>query len=1020
MNKNLRLIAFSALMLLAIAAIALGVTLGGAPTSAGLQQGSGAAGPDTALGIAASEPYKAEGIWAQPAEEQTYPNGVRVVKETKHDTSQPMRDIVPGPTQPRARAEIEHKLPFPIPEVNVVDKVVQTHFGAMAMPTPQLVFEGIGFPQSVCNCAPPDTNGDVGPNHYVQTVNVAYAVWDKNGTQLQAPRAINSIWTGFGGPCEIENDGDPNVLYDQQADRWLINQFTTSPPYNQCIAISTTGDPTGSYHRYAFQTSLTDFYDYQKFAVWPDAYYMTANVFEGDGGFRPSAAAFDRARMLNGQAATYQEFNPGNFYGNLLPSDLDGATPPPAGTPNFFASQSGTADRIRLWEFHVDWTTPANSTFTGPENIVVAPFDPNLCGGAPCVPQPSTSSRLDTLLDRPMHRMAYRNFGGHDTLLINHSVDVGADRAGVRWYELRSTPGAGNFGVYQQGTFAPADGLHRWMGSMAMDGEGNIAIGYSTSSSTQFPSIHYAGRLVTDPPGTLGQGEALMHMGTGSQTGTSNRWGDYSGMVIDPSDDCTFWYTTEYYQTTSAFNWRTKVGKFAFPECGGPPPPTATPGTPTATAMPTSTPGPACGQYTFTSGTGTFVTATGPELGVRCDDCAVYITLPFPVQLYDQFFTNGFVSSNGVLSLGSGEFPFGNACLPVPVHPYSILAYWDDLDTRTTACSTCGVFPEIQGTAPNRTYILEWRTEVLNNNGTPAIFEIVLHENTNAFEIIYSNIVNGTSDRTIGVQRDSGNFTQVACSALPILPNTQYSFSQPCFQITPTVPVPTATQPAPTNTPGAVTVTPTACTITFDDVPPNHTFYNDIRCLACRGVLGGYADGTFRPGNDITRGQISKVVSNAAGFSEPVGGQTYEDVPPSNTFYEWIERLSGRGIMGGYACGGPLEPCVPPGNRPYFRPGASATRGQLSKIVANAANIQDPVSGQFYEDVPPSHTFYLEIMRLTQRGVMSGYACGGPGEPCVPPGNRPYFRPFANVTRGQASKIVANTFFPGCVTPQRR
>jgi hypothetical protein len=228
------------------------------------------------------------------------------------------------------------------------------------------------------------------------------------------------------------------------------------------------------------------------------------------------------------------------------------------------------------------------------------------------------------------------------------------------------------------------------------------------------------------------------------------------------------------------------------------------------------------------------------------------------------------------------------------------------------------------------------------------------------------------------------------------------------------------TPAAPTNTPGALTVTPqatpspTACPLTFSDVPQNHTFYAEIRCLACRGVLGGYADGTFRPGNDITRGQISKVVSNAAGFNEPVSGQAFEDVPLTHTFYEWIERLTSRGIMSGYPCGGQGEPCVPPDNRPYFRPGSNATRGQLSKVVANAANITDPVTGQFYEDVPPFHTFYLEIMRLTGRGVMSGYACGTvPHEPCDGE-NRPYFRWGNTVTRGQASKIVANTFFPAC------
>ena len=226
--------------------------------------------------------------------------------------------------------------------------------------------------------------------------------------------------------------------------------------------------------------------------------------------------------------------------------------------------------------------------------------------------------------------------------------------------------------------------------------------------------------------------------------------------------------------------------------------------------------------------------------------------------------------------------------------------------------------------------------------------------------------------------------------------------------LTPT-PIPTATHTA------VSTPTPTACALTFTDVPSTHTFYAEIRCLACRGVLGGYADNTFRPQNNITRGQIAKVVSNAANFTEPVGGQTYQDVPPSQTFYEWIERLSGRGVMGGYPCGGVGEPCLP-GNRPYFRPGADATRGQLSKIVANAAQISDPVGGQFYTDVPTTNPFYTEIMRLTGRGVMSGYPCGGVGEPCDTQ-NRPYFRWGNPVTRGQASKIVANTFYPGCQTP---
>jgi carboxypeptidase T len=228
----------------------------------------------------------------------------------------------------------------------------------------------------------------------------------------------------------------------------------------------------------------------------------------------------------------------------------------------------------------------------------------------------------------------------------------------------------------------------------------------------------------------------------------------------------------------------------------------------------------------------------------------------------------------------------------------------------------------------------------------------------------------------------------------------------------------TSTSTAVVATPSSTAVasgTPTACTISFSDVPSGHTFYANVRCLACRGVLGGYADGTFRPGNNITRGQIAKVVSNAAGFSETVSGQTFTDVPGGHTFYEWIERLTGRAVMSGYDCGRPSEPCDGE-NRPYFRPGADATRGQLSKIVSNAASFNDTATGQFYADVATDNPFYQEIMRLTNRNVMSGYACGGSGEPCDSE-NRPYFRWGSPVTRGQASKIVANTFFPGCATP---
>ncbi|HYP41953.1 MAG TPA: S-layer homology domain-containing protein [Chloroflexia bacterium] len=226
---------------------------------------------------------------------------------------------------------------------------------------------------------------------------------------------------------------------------------------------------------------------------------------------------------------------------------------------------------------------------------------------------------------------------------------------------------------------------------------------------------------------------------------------------------------------------------------------------------------------------------------------------------------------------------------------------------------------------------------------------------------------------------------------------------------------PTSTSVPPTSTSVAATPSATACSISFSDVPSGSTFYPFVKCLACRDILGGYTDGTFRPGNNITRAQLSKIVSNSAKFNDPVAGQSFEDVLPSNTFYLFIGRMASRGIIGGYPCGGANEPCGP-GNMPYFRPNANATRGQISKIVSEAKGFSDVPEGQTFEDVPATSTFYVWIERLASRGIMSGYPCGGEGEPCGTT-DKPYFRPNNNATRGQVSKIVANTFFPNCETP---
>ena len=517
----------------------------------------------------------------------------------------------------------------------LVDAVVQTAAPSLLAPAPSLTFDGINNVDNAnafgFRVLPPDTNGDVGPNHYVQMVNLLVRVFDKAGTPLTAPFKLSSLFGSLGGICSTNDNGDPVVLYDPLADRWLLSQFafmpTGLPPYHMCIAISTTGDPTGSYFVYDFVTPGAEFPDYPKFGVWPDAYYMNANQFTNFGPFNGTGAyAFERAKMLVGDpSASFIYFNLDlashpEGVGGMLPSDVDGPTPP-GGVPNVFAyftalNFGDPADGLRLFDFHADFAVPANSTFTErPESTYAAPvpvaaFDPTFNSlSGPCPPstigfnsrddidQPpipleptaSCNAKLDAIGDRLLHRMQYRNFGSHESLTVNHSVDVNSTpfasttghQAGVRYYELRRTAG-GAFAVNEQATFAP-DTDHRWMGSAAMDGNGNLAVGYSVSSTTTFPSIRYAGRLATDPAGGLFQGEATLHAGAGSQANSASRWGDYSGLSVDPADDCTFWYTNEYYNATSpegripcpglvipSFSnacWSTRIGSFRFPTC---------------------------------------------------------------------------------------------------------------------------------------------------------------------------------------------------------------------------------------------------------------------------------------------------------------------------------------------------------------------------------------------------------------------------------------------------------------------
>ena len=478
---------------------------------------------------------------------------VEVSSAVYSDVSGPLSDLVGvAPDAPEEKEKKEkpiRSLPNMGNALNQDDGAVQTVVGPLAGTTSGLNFAGVGQGDYgfTDQYAPPDTVGAVGATQYVQWVNTYFAVFNKSTGAIVSgfPKPGNSPWAGFGGGCQTNNDGDPIVQYDKLANRWILTQFSVSTlPYLQCVAVSQTSDATGAYNRYAFSYGNTQFNDYPKMGVWPDGYYISYNIFNNAQTFAGSkVCALDRTKMLAGDpTATQQCFQLSTSYGGLLPSDLDGTTAPPAGSPNYFMNFGGNS--LNLWKFHVNFATPANTTLTGPTNIPVAAFNAACSGGGACIPQPGTNNKLDSLADRLMYRLAYRNRAGIESLLVNHSVTVGNKRTGitsVRWYEIRLANGTPS--VFQQGTLATVDGIHRWMGSIASDKQGNIALGYSASSGTVRPSIRYTGRLVTDAAGTM-QTENIIQAGGGSQTGNLHRWGDYSAMTVDPVDDCTFWYTT--------------------------------------------------------------------------------------------------------------------------------------------------------------------------------------------------------------------------------------------------------------------------------------------------------------------------------------------------------------------------------------------------------------------------------------------------------------------------------------------
>ncbi|HZN74104.1 MAG TPA: hypothetical protein VFC00_20750 [Micromonosporaceae bacterium] len=539
-------------------------------------------------------------------------NGPTFTNAAAFDTSAPLRDLArAAAARSQASAAVDDVRPDRGPVTtnrgHAGDAAAQSAVAPATIPGTLANFDGVSnqdnFNVFGFRVNPGDPNGEVGPNHYVEMVNLVFAVFSKTGTRLLGPVDTGTLWADFPIDECTEPSGDPIVVYDQFADRWILTQFTTrgldfpDEPLNlfyNCVAISTSGDPTGSYFRYAFSTGF-NFPDYPKYGVWRDSYLITTREF---GVLDPNfygigVYGLERNKMIEGDPAARavsfvldSSVVPINLMGDgLLPPDVDGFTKPknddPApivGSQDNGGPYGAAFDALNVWEFDVKWRSTPVASLTLKAQLPVAEFDsifPCAPTSRDCLPQPGITDPnqfLDILSyrQRVTWRLAYRNFGSYQTMVTNQSVEATPGMAGERWYEIRRTNGT--YTVHQQGTYAPNDGVHRWMGSIAMDKKGNAALGYSVVNGTNvFPGIRYTGRLAGDPLGQMPLGEGTIINGTGVQTTANSRWGDYSSMTVDPTDDCTFWYVNEYYtaagQASSPAGWQTRISSFRLPGC---------------------------------------------------------------------------------------------------------------------------------------------------------------------------------------------------------------------------------------------------------------------------------------------------------------------------------------------------------------------------------------------------------------------------------------------------------------------
>jgi hypothetical protein len=982
--------------------------------------------------------------------------GGRIVKPTtitavRFGVSKPLREInaPPAPAPPEFELkELEPQL-HPLPNApRPHDSLVQRRRGGGSIPAPGQSFDGVG---NVNGVQPADTTMDVSPNQILDWVNLSYSVYDRSGNLLKGPLNGTAFWTGLGGPCETFNGGDVLVRWDQFAGQWFVSQLAYpggAQGCHQCVAVSRTSDATGSYYQYDFLYSPTDLNDYPKMGLWSDpannGYYITVRNFINFSSFSGmKIIALDRISLLTGSRGVAQIFDVGALNPNLdglLPADLRGPNTPPNGSRETYIGY-GSPDTdgspspvIHLFQTHVDFSNPANSKLTQLSDIAVGDFDPNLIIGAPQV----GGNPLETL-PFSMYRADYRVFENsdgsinHDSLLLLHDVNVastcgGNEQGGERWHEVQHVvDGLGSPTLYQEGTYGPCDGTYRWMGSVAQDASGNIALGFSASSDgsgiVKDPSVHYTGRLVGDALGDMSQGEGTFLDSTSHFTGS--RWGDYSTIIVDPVDQCTFWYTTMYGKNS----WATRIGSFKFPSCTTGPTGTlegtvtdASNGNPIGGAMVTATGSAgstsiladAGGHYSVLLPVDTYgmtVTAygyfSGSAAGVGVTDGGDTVQ-DFPLDLAPQATVSGTVSD------GSGEgWPLYAKLVITASGAPTFTLYTDPLTGVYTKSLVAGTSYNISVSAAGYNTATATISLVPFGAAVTQDFSLTIDTTCKAPGYNPTTCQPGTGGLVVGnvyaantnfgfngarVAKTGGSVTTTF--ATPDDPNQNDGFyilfAPPGIQTLHASLSPFAVD---TQTPTVVagSVIRQDFSLRFLDVPDGSFAYNYIYGLAGAGIAAGCGVNNYCPDDRVTRAEMAVFIEKGAhgtSFVPPacVGAGLFGDVPcPSGFAVNFIEALAKDGIAAGCAVGPPL----------LFCPDADVTRSEMAVFIErgiHGSSFVPPACSGIFTDVPcPSGFAVTYIEALSKAGIAAG--CGG-GNYC----------PDDPVTRAQMAVFIDKGF----------